>query len=265
MLESILIYDAPDAIGLNIGVVAQYLSDLLPSVGVEARTDFFTYHLGQFDLPQVEVLTEEVAARLREREVHNLVGPARRDDLPPERPEDRELGTVYRAEPLQEVMRTLLPQDQRGGEHLHIVHIAQCIGHWAAGASRFRLQIIQHGQPSIISTTGFVEVPALPREYAFRRAYLLGFGMEEAAAELDERFAHRALAHGDERITQVATGFALQALFKRLFDEEGCEDPTCPLHPAATHDELAAAHLGEESGLCERHLKMLIEARRDSE
>ncbi|MGC9318870.1 MAG: DUF6775 family putative metallopeptidase [Armatimonadota bacterium] len=261
MLESILVYDAPDAIGLNIGVVAQYLSDLLQSMTVQTRTDFFTHHLGQFDLAQVDVLTEEVAARLEEREVHDLVAPDRRDDLPPERPEDRELGTVYRAEPLQDVMRTLLPQDERDG-YLHIVYITQCIGHWEAGRDRFRLQIIQHGQPSIISTTGFVEVPALPREYAFRRAHLLGFGMEEAAAELDERFAHRALAHGDERITQVATGFALQALFKRLFDEEGCDDPSCPLHSAATHDELAAAHLSGDSGLCDRHLKMLIQARR---
>jgi len=264
VLDAVYIYDAPDAIGLNIGVVAQRLSELLPETRVQTRTDFFTYHIGQFDLPQVDVLTEEIAARLEEREVHNLVAPDRREDMRPMPPEERDLGIVYLAEPLQDVMRVLVPEQEGGETHLHLVYITQCIGHWAPGESSLTLQIIQHGRPTIISTTGFVEVPALPREYTFRRAQLLTFGMDEAAEELDERFAADALSHGDPRTTEVAAGYALQALFKRLFDEEGCGDPTCPLHSAATHDELARAHLDDAAGLCERHARMLMEARAEN-
>ena len=260
-LDAIYIYDAPEAIGLNIGVVAQYLADLLPETEVETRTDFFTYHLGQFALPQVDVLTEQIAARLAEREVHNLVRPDRRDETPPVTPEERDLPIVYRAGALQEVMQPIIPQDERGGEHLHIVCITQCVGHFEAGKPLLKLQIMQHGQPTIISTTGFVEVPTLPREYTFRRAQLLGFGMDEAVEELDERFADETLSHGDTRITRVTVGHVLQALFHRLFGERGCDDPTCPLHRARTHDELTEAHLSEESGLCERHARMVIEWR----
>ncbi len=261
MLEKILVYDAPDAMGLDVRVVARHLGDLLPQAEVETRTDFFTWHLGQFDPEQVEVLTDEVAARLEEREVHNLVAPARRDELEPVTPESRDLGVVYVADQLQDVMRVLLKHEERGPSFLHLAYITQCLGHWEAGEVYLRLQIIQHGEPTIISTTGFVEAPALPREYAFRRAHLLSFGMEEAAEELDERFAGAALVHGDARIDRVAAGYALQAVFRQMFGEVACDTPTCPLHPAATHDELARAHLDEDSRLCDRHARMLITAR----
>lgn len=260
-LDAIYIYDAPDAIGLNIGVVAQYLDELLPETKVETRTDFFTFHLGQFDLPQVDVLTEQIAARLHEREVHNLVHPDRRGEMAPVTPEERDLGVVYRAKPLQDVMAPVVPAEERGERHLQIVCITQCIGHFEPGESLLKMQIMQHGQPTIISTTGFVEVPELPREYTFRRAQLLGFGMDDAAAELDERFADETLSHGDSRVTRVTVGHALQAVFYRLFGEQGCSEPTCPLHRARTHDELTAAHLSDESALCDRHARMLIQWR----
>ncbi|MGD9498074.1 MAG: DUF6775 family putative metallopeptidase [Armatimonadota bacterium] len=261
MLQSIFVYDAPDAIGLDIAAVAHHLAELLPDTQIETRTDFFTWHLGQFSLEQVEVLTQEIAARLQEREVHNLVAPERRAELEPVTPEERDLGPVYLAAPLQEVMRAVIPAAERGPARLHLAYITQCIGHWPTGESSLRLQIIEQGEPTIISTTGFVEAPALPREYAFRRAHLLGFGMEEAAEELDALFAAEALRHGDARINQVAVGFALQAVFWHLLGEEGCDVPTCPLHAAATHDELARAHMSEQSGLCDRHMRMLMRVR----
>jgi len=257
-----LIYDAPDAVGLDIRVVARHLAELLPGTEVETRTDFFTWHLGQFDPGQVDVLTRQIAERLDEREVHNLVAPGRRSDLEPITPDDRDLGAVYLAEPLQDVMRPMLLAGERGPMALHLAYITQCMGRWVAEESYFRLQIIRHGEPTIISTTGFVEAPALPREYAFKRTQFVGFGMEEAAEELDARFADRTLSHADARINRVAAGFALKAVFRQAFAEEGCDQPTCPLHPTATHDELARAHLDDDSRLCDRHARMLTDAGR---
>jgi hypothetical protein len=161
-------------------------------------------------------------------------------------------------------MRTLIPAEERGEDILHLVFITQCIGRFVAGESHFRLQIVQHGEPAIISTTGMVEAPALPREYAFRRAQLLSFGMDEAAEELDGLFAEETFRHEDPRINRVATGIALQAVFQRACGEVGCTEPTCPLRLAATHDELVQAHLSDDSRLCDRHARMLIAAREAS-
>lgn len=260
-LDAIHIYDAPDAIGLDIGVVGRFLAELLPETKVETRTDFFTYQLGKFDPEQVEVLTDQIAARLEEREVHNLVHPDLRDETSPVTPEERDLGVVYRAEPLQAVMRPVISQEERAESHLHIVYLTQCLGRFERDRPLLTLQIIQHGQPTVISTTGFVEVPELPREYTFRRAQMVTMGADDAIEELDERFAQNALRHGDERITRVAVGYALQALFERIFGERGCDDPRCSLYQASTHDELYEAHLSEDSGLCERHMRMLIDWR----
>jgi len=261
-LDAIYIYDAPNAIGLDIGVVGRYLAELLPEVQVETRTDFFTYQLGKFEPEQIDVLTEQIAARLEEREVHDLVHPDHRDDMAPVTPEERDLGVVYLAKPLQDVMRPVISADERGESQLHINYITQCIGHFEAGAPMLKLQIAQQGEPTIISTTGFVEVPELPREYIFRRAQLIGLGADDAVEELDERFGEETLHHGDARITKVAVGYALQALFYRLFGEEGCDRPNCPLRRVQTHDGLQEAHLSEESGLCDRHARMLIKWRR---
>ena len=264
-LDAIYIYDAPGTIGLNIGTTAQFLTELLPGTEVETRSDFFTHHMAQFEPSQVEVLTEQLIARLEEREVHNLVAPERRDDLEEVTPEDLDTGVIYLAEPLQDVMQAMVPQSERGPEKLHLVYLEQCIGRFEPGETYLTLQTIQHGEPAIISTTGFVEAPSLPREYSFRRGQLLAFGLDEATEELDEVFAEETFTHGDARITHVATGFALKALFCRMFDELGCEDRSCPLHNVDTHDELVAAHLSDEAGLCDRHTRMLIEARRNSD
>lgn len=258
--EAIYLYDAPDVIGLDIDAVAQLLMELLPGTAVEARTDFFTFHLARFEPSQVEVLTEQLVARLHEREVRNLVAPDRRAEFDEVTPQERDLGVIYLASQLQDVMAPLIAEQERAAAYLHLVYIDQCIGSYVPGEIMLILQAIQHGQPTIISTTGMVEAPALPREYSFRRAQLVAFGMDEATAELDEAFADRTLGHEDRRITRAAGGFALQALFHHMFGEQNCQEANCPLRQATTHDELAAAHLGDGSCLCSRHALMLREA-----
>lgn len=259
-VDSIYIYDAPDVLGLDIGAIGRMLSDLLPETQVETRTDFFTHQLARFEASQVEMLTEQIAARLEEREVHNLIAPQWRDEMAPIAPEERGLETVYLAEALQEVMRPLIPESERGSHHLHIVYIAQCLGQFLPDRHDLALQIVQFGEPAIVSTTGFVEAPALPREYAFRRAQLLAMGLDEALDELDDHFAASTLGYEDQRVTIVAAGHALQVLFDALFGERGCDVAACPLHQADTHEDLATAHLSEDSKLCQRHMQMLTDA-----
>ncbi len=261
-LERMYVYDAPDTAGLDVAEVAAYLGDLMPSLAMHIRTDFFTQHLARFDDEQVETLTRELAARLQEREVTNLVSPEDRELLPPVAPGERDLDSVYPAEGLQEVLAPLIPEGERGPAHLHLVFLSQCIGHWSGQQREFSLQIIQPGEPTLISTSGFIEAVRLPREYDFRRAQLLAFGLGGALDDLDEQFADRTLTYGDPRVTEAAKGYALQAVFGHLFGEIGCEDPTCRLHEAASADEMAAAQFGADAALCERHARMLRDALR---
>ena len=245
-LRQVHVYDAPDTPGLDIGQVAGYLAEMMPPVAVDARGDFFTHHLARFTPDQIEVITEELGARLAEREVHDL-------------PEDRELGAVYDGSALQDVMVPLIPEQERGEDHLHIVFLTHCIGR-REPSGEFSLHIIQPGRPALVSTTCFVEAPELPREYLFRRAQLEGFGMAAEVEALEDEFAARTLTHADPRVTEVAKGYALQAAFRHLLGTAACEQVTCRLHEARTHDELTSAQISAESRLCERHAEMLRQA-----
>lgn len=264
-LRRVYLYDSPDTAGLDIAEVAAYLGDLMPTVATHVRTDYLTHHLAKFNDEQVEVLARELAARLKEREVTNLVFPDDRGLLPPVRPEERDLQSVYPADALQEVVAPLLPRDERGSGKLHLVFVSQCIGQWNAQLRQFSLGIIQPGEPTLISTSGIVEAPKPPREYSFRRAQLVAFGLGEALEYLDEQFAAETLIHGDPRITEAAKGYGLQSVFHHLFGQAGCEEPMCRLYEAATADEMAAAQLGAEAALCERHARMLREALPESD
>lgn len=259
-LRGVYVYDSPDTAGLDVAEVAAYLGDLMRTVATHVRTDYLTHHLARFNDQQVEVLADELAARLEEREVTNLVFPEDRGLLPPVRPAERELESVYPAEALQEVFAPLLPKEERGAGQLHLVFLSQCIGHWNSQLRQFSLGIIQPGEPTLISSSGLVEAPKPPREYSFRQAQLVAFGLGEALDHLDEQFAAEILIHGDPRITEAAKGYGLQSVFHHLFGEAGCEEPTCRLYEAATADEMAAAQLGAEAVLCERHARMLRQA-----
>lgn len=244
-LTDLHIYDAPDTLGLDINQMAGYLAELLPPVTVDTRSDFFTHHLARFTPEQIEVLTSTIARRLAEREVHGAFP-------------DRDLGTVYDAAALQEVLVPLIPAEERNGEHLHVVMLTQCLADRASQGEPV-LRILQPGNPALISATCFVEAPELPRDYLFRRAQLESFGLHEHIEELEDEFAARTLGHADPRVTLVARGYALQAVFHHLWGEFGCDRRTCPLYQARSHDELVRAHTAPGSGLCVHHRAMLHE------
>jgi hypothetical protein len=106
-----------------------------------------------------------------------------------------------------------------------------------------------------VSKSGLVEAPAKPREfYAAKR----GLRIESADARyesLKERFAGRFLDFDDSRTTQVAKGYALQAVFYHLTGEPFCDDGDCVLFNAHWQEELLRAQV--DSGLlCARHRKV---------
>ena len=113
----------------------------------------------------------------------------------------------------------------------------------------------------MISLPGLVEAIPRPKEYEFRRAQLAIFGADEEELEdLAEAFADRTLGYGDPRLNEVCKGYALMAVFYRMFGEAFCGDIQCRLHAARTQDALIKAQCRPKAGLCSRHLAMLESA-----
>lgn len=255
-LKSIYLYDDPDTESLDTDAVGRYLHARLPEVHVEVRGDFFTHQLGQMPDNEREAASQVLAEHLRRAEVKDLVHPAERGHVAREDPAELGLGPVYRAAALQAIMGVLLDPAESGLDCLHIVLTGQAIGDWDE-TRRFRVRIACLGQPSLISTVGLIEVPERPREYSFLRAHLMALGLEEDLDDLAEAFAGKALGYGDERINDVLKGYAMMAVFYRLYGEGPCSDPRCRLHDAPTQQEMLACQCGPKARLCRRHSKML--------
>jgi hypothetical protein len=109
---------------------------------------------------------------------------------------------------------------------------------------RYHARAVVCGTPSIISTSGIVEAPAKPREF-----YVSQLGTHS----LKKKLAGRFIDYGDERMTEVATGYVLQALFFFVTDGEPfCENDSCRLYNAHWQEDLIRTQV-ENPALCARH------------
>lgn len=259
LLSRVFVYDDPDTEGLDVDRLAHYLADRLPGAEVAVRRDYLTHQLSRVPEDARKDFAGQVAEQVRRAEVHNLVHPGDRAGGDFEDPADLQLGALYRGPALQALLALLLAPEDSRLDVLHILLTSRALGEWD-GSRLFRLRIACLGEPSIISTTGLVEVPDLPRDYEFMRAQLVSMGLQEDLEDLAETFAERALGYGDRRITDVLKGYALMAVMYRMFGEGPCNHPRCRLYDAPTQEEMLEAQCGPEAGLCEHHAAMLAAA-----
>ena len=78
-------------------------------------------------------------------------------------------------------------------------------------------------------------------------------GSEPKTAGRDGAF----LEFRDPVATEVAKGYAMQAVFFALTGDPFCDEPECRLYNAHWQHEMMAAQLGGGADYCERHAVML--------
>lgn len=146
---------------------------------------------------------------------------------------------------LQRIFAEAIPDKE--ADHVHIIFTSLLTCTFSEDDWRYHGRTVICGTPSIISTTGIVEAPAMPREFYLARL--------EGIGNLKKKFAGRFIGYGDGRITAAAVVYALQALFFFVTDGEPfCEDKDCRLYNAHWQEELT--HLIEKGALCSRHRSM---------
>ncbi len=253
-VRTIYLYDDPYSEGLDIGYLAGYLAAELPGVEVGVRTDFITYHLGRFSEKEREILGGELSRQVEGARVKALEGSG--SLLLSDVTGDARLGEMYVAQSLQAAMRLLIPEEEADLSHLHIMFTSELVGEVDARTG-LRIGVAALGSPNIISTSGLIEAPRLPREYHFRRTQYAMLGAVEHLDELEDQFADRTVGYGDPRVNELLKGYLLIAVAYRATGEGPCPDPSCPLHAAERHRELLEAQVGPESRICRRHRQIL--------
>jgi putative metallopeptidase DUF6775 len=112
---------------------------------------------------------------------------------------------------LQRIYTNIIDKNEIHLEHVHIIFEDKLVCTFDENDSRFHARPIICGSPTIISIPSIVEGPAKPKAYYFKQ--MMKDLLSKDSKEIDIEFANRYVSYGDPRLPQVATGYAIQAVF----------------------------------------------------
>lgn len=155
---------------------------------------------------------------------------------------------LYDGFALQRIFAEMIPAAE--ADHVHIIFTSLLTCTFSEDDLRYHGRTVICGTPSIVSTTGIIEAPAKPREF-----YLAQLGGIVDIGSLKKKFAGRFIDYDDDRITDAAAIYTLQALFFFITDGDPfCEDKNCRLYNPHWQEELIRTLKG--GTLCRRHRQM---------
>lgn len=262
------LYNEGASSALNLDEIAVYLRERLGKVEVNQRGSLIANYLSRLSEKEGEKEIARLARRLAGIRVRRLgdgqpfsqplKGEIEYEKRYLRNPSSKPAGVLYDGFRLLGIFWELLPREELGWKHLHLLFTNQLFGTWDENDRRYHARASVYGIPNLISTMGIVEAPAKPREfYLLRRQYdMLGKG-EASILELKERFKGRFIDYDDERLTEVVKGYCLQAIFFHLTGDPFCPDKDCRLYNAHWQEELIAAQLGGSYELCPSHQGLL--------
>jgi hypothetical protein len=79
---------------------------------------------------------------------------------------------------LQRLFETMINESESNTDHVHIMFEDRLICTFSEEDSRYHARTIVGGSPSIISTTGIVEVPAKPKEWYIKQLVTYDIGSD---------------------------------------------------------------------------------------
>ncbi len=259
---TLYIYKDPSTRTIRYAELAEYLQEHVPRCGVEVRDEFLTHARKHWGAEPRHLSSSIASARVVDVLECKPVG----EPLPGEvafeermllNPDRRVGGVLYEGYMLQSLFQSLIPRDELRYGMLHTILTHRILVTRELGEGRGHARTIILGQPVLISTTGLVEAPALPRDVYVKLQLFKSPDMQQLLLEEERRkLGGRVLSPDDERLTEVVKGYALMGVFYYLFGEAFCGDMRCRLYNAHTHEELVEAQI-RSGRLCTTHQQML--------
>ena len=163
-------------------------------------------------------------------------------------------GILYDGFWLQQVLAEMLPRNQASRDWLHLLLTNRLVGSYDHSDRRWHARMVLGGQPSIVSTTGMVLAPALPRVFYTQRHLHEQSGSGVLGEHLRVQMGEQVLQHDDPRQTEVALSLTLQAALYWQGLEAFCTTAGCRLEDTHAQDALMRTHL-QQPRLCPRHAR----------
>jgi hypothetical protein len=159
---------------------------------------------------------------------------------------------------LQRVYSRIINENESQLSHFHLVFEDNLVCTYDEFDKRYHARPIICGSPSIISIPSIIEGPAKPKGYYVKQ--MLKDLLSISSKEIENEFASTFISYDDPRLTQVATGYVIQAIFFFLTNGNPfCSQYPCRLFNSHWQEELIYTQVINPV-LCEEHLRILAEA-----
>ena len=161
---------------------------------------------------------------------------------------------MYDGFEFQKIINNLIDNDESSLDQIHIAFTNKLTCTYDQSDFRYHGRAIICSNPAIISTTGIIEAPAKPREYYFELISKMSQGLNVNSVK--KKYQGTYLEYHDERLSTIAEGYIMQAIFYYLTGEPFCDSLECRLHNPHWQKDLLYSQI-EVGKLCERHKKIL--------
>jgi hypothetical protein len=159
---------------------------------------------------------------------------------------------------LQRIYSRIIDDNESHLSHFHLVFEDNLVCTYDEIDKRYHARPIICGSPSIISIPSIIEGPAKPKGYYFKQ--MLKDLLSISSKEIENEFASTFISYDDPRLTQVATGYVIQAIFFFLTNGNPfCSQYPCRLFNSHWQEELIYTQVINPV-LCEEHLQIFAQA-----
>ena len=264
--SKIFLYDDRLPANVSVETVKRRLLEFLGETEIVERGEFIAHHTASLEGEEKEGIIADVARQLGSIRVRDpwkessFSKPAYGEiQYEKRRVTDSRIqahGILYDGFELAHLLDRLIPREERSLSNLHVVLTNQLFGTWGADR-RYHYRVSVYSRPCLISTTGVVEAPAKPREFYIEKQSIAALGLRGGSLEaLKQKYAGEFIDHGDERMTEVLIGYALQAVMYAATGNPFCSQPSCRFYDAHRQADLIGAQL-EGDEFCEGHRTLL--------
>lgn len=259
-ISKVTLYRDPASKNLVPEIIKDYIEDTLGLHDIDIRDEFMSCHY----LEDTDGLAKRLAGiKVRDLgdpdvEARPMHGEVRFEKNLLAKPEARMTGILYDGFKLMDLLQSMMMPDSIKRDDVHIVFTSRLFGTFDEGDRRYHARAIICGYPSIISTTGIVEAPAKPREFYRVKGVLAMIAPGQPLDDVKDAMKERFIDMDDERITEIAIGYVMQALFHHIESEPFCEYRNCRLFNAHWQEDLIYSQTTRPE-YCARHKKIIDE------
>ena len=161
---------------------------------------------------------------------------------------------MYDGFQIQNAISTTISQDSLIQNNLHIIFTNKLTCTYDNLDHRYHGRTVICSNPAIISTTGMIEAPAKSREYYLEAMKYKVQGLDIKSVK--KNHSGEFLDYHDQRLSKIAEGCLLQAIFYYITGDAFCDSLDCRLNNAHRQKDLIYSQI-KISKLCKKHQKIL--------